>query len=150
MNLIIIFCAEALIFIAAAYTVLHIYFKHEKKHHARHIAMVLGTASVAWIVAHFLKDLIAHPRPSDIVTLIRPNDAYSFPSGHASFMFALAFTMYHLDKKASWLLFALAVVTGIARVFAGVHYWYDILGGAILGYLVSLAVVSFLKRVIRR
>jgi undecaprenyl-diphosphatase len=149
MNFIILFCAEALIFIAGAYAVLHVYFKHEKKHHVRHIVMVLGTAALAWVVAHFLKDYIQHPRPMDVVTLLKPDDIYSFPSGHASFMFALAFTMYYLDKKAGKILLALALLTGIARVLAGVHFWYDILGGALIGYLISWIVMSICKRSIK-
>jgi undecaprenyl-diphosphatase len=148
MNLLIIFCAEVLIFIAGAYAVVRVYFKHEKKHHIRHIVMVLGTAVLSWVVAHFLKNWIAHPRPMDVVTLIKPDDIYSFPSGHASFMFALAFTMYYVDKKAGKILLVLALLTGIARVLAGVHFWYDILGGALIGYLLSWIVVTLCKRLI--
>jgi undecaprenyl-diphosphatase len=148
MNLIIIFCAEYLIFIASAYAVLHIYFKHEKKHHLRHIVMVIGTAVFAWIVAHFVKNGIAHPRPTGL-PLITPDDPNSLPSGHASYMFALAFTMYCLDKKSGRILFVLAIATGVARVLAGVHFWYDILAGAALGYIISVTVVTLCKRLIR-
>lgn len=149
MNTIILFCAEALIFIASAYAIFHIYFKHEKKHHIRHIVMVLGTAALSWAVAHFAKDFIAHPRPSGIPTLLTPDDIYSFPSGHASYMFALAFTMHYLDKKAGRILFVLALLTGIARVLAGVHFWYDIVGGVVLGFVISWLVVYACKRLIR-
>lgn len=150
MNFFIIFCAQALIFIAAAYAVLHVYFKHEKKHHLRHMAMVLGTAAVSWVIAHFLKDFIAHPRPDLSLAQISPSDPYSFPSGHASFMFALAFTMYAIDRKAVPILIILAILTGIARVLVGVHYWYDIVGGAFLGLIVATVVTTLGKRFIRR
>ncbi|MEZ0208817.1 MAG: phosphatase PAP2 family protein [Candidatus Paceibacterota bacterium] len=149
MNYIILFCAEALIFIAAIYATLHIYFKHERKHHSRHIIMVIGTSVLAWVVAHVAKDIIAHPRPDLTVALLQPDSVYSFPSGHASFMFALAFTMHYLDTKAARILFALAILTGVARVLAGVHYWYDIVGGAVLGFIISWVVVTLCKRLIR-
>lgn len=149
MNFIILFCAEALIFIASAYAVLHVYLKHEKKRHIRHIVMVLGTATLSWVIAHFAKDFIAHPRPSGIPTLLTPNDVFSFPSGHASYMFALAFTMHYLDKKAGRVLFVMAVLTGIARGLAGVHFWYDIVGGAIFGFVISLIVLTLCKRFIK-
>lgn len=149
MNFIILFCAEALIFIASAYAILHVYFKHEKKHHVRHIAMVLGTAVLSWIVAHYAKDWIAHPRPMGVVTLLKPDDIYSFPSGHASYMFAMAFTMHYLDKKPGRILFVMAVITGIARVLAGVHFWYDIVGGALFGFVISLIVLTLCKRFIK-
>jgi undecaprenyl-diphosphatase len=150
MNTLIIFCAAYLIFIAAAYATLHIYFKHEHKHHMRHIVMVIGTAVLAWVIAHFAKDWIGHLRPTGVPTLIAPDDTYSFPSGHASFMFALAFTMHYLDRKAARILFALAIVTGIARVLAGVHFWYDIVGGAVFGLVISWIVVTLCKRFITR
>jgi undecaprenyl-diphosphatase len=150
MNFLILFCAEALIFIASAYAVLHVYFKHEKKHHVRHIVMVLGTAVLSWVVAHFAKDLIAHPRPDLAKALLAPDDAYSFPSGHASFMFAMAFTMHFFDKKAGRIIFVMAILTGIARVLAGVHYWYDIVGGIVFGFVVAWIVVTLCKRLIKQ
>ena len=149
MNIIIIFCAEALIFIAVAYAMLHVYFKHEKRHHIRHIAMVLGAAVLSWAASHFLKNIIAHPRPDLTFALIDPNDPYSFPSGHASFMFALAFTMYAIDRRAAWILLVLATITGISRVLVGVHYWYDIVGGAVLGLIVAVVVTALGKRFIK-
>ncbi len=149
MNFIILFCAQALIFIAIAYAVLHVYFKHERKHHVRHILMVLGTALFSWIAAHFLKDVIAHPRPDLTIALLQPDSVYSFPSGHAAFMFALAFTMHSIDRKAGRILFALAVITGIARVLAGVHYWYDIIGGAAFGLVLSWIIMTICKRFVK-
>lgn len=152
MNLIIIFCATYLIFIAAAYAFYHVITKKERKHHIRHIAIIFGSAVLAWVVAHFMKNAIAHPRPEVLNTLIAPdqNDMFSFPSGHATFMFALAFAMYSFDKHAGKILFVLALLVGIARVLAGVHFWYDILGGFIVAWAVAAAVSYVLKRVIRK
>ncbi len=144
MNQIIIFCATYLIYISALYAFYHVLSKHEKKHHIRHIIIIFGTAVLSWIVAHFLKGVITHPRP-DVVTLIKPDDLYSFPSGHATFMFALAFSMYGFDKRAGKYIFLMGLITGIARVLAGVHFWYDIVGGFILGAFVSSMFVMFAK-----
>lgn len=149
MNLIIYFFAVVLIFIAIAYACVHVYFKHEKKHHIRHVVSILGAAVTSWLVAHSLKSLIGHLRPDLTHTLVTPIDPYSFPSGHAAFMFALAFAMYSFDKKAGKILIAAAILTGIGRVLAGVHYWYDIVGGAILGYIVAFVVVYVCKRLIK-
>ncbi len=57
----------------------------------------------------------------------------SFPSGHATFFFALAMAMYLHDKKWGWWFFAGAMLMGVARVFAGVHWPSDVLGGALIG-----------------
>lgn len=145
MDFLIVFSAEYLLYIGFIFAVLRIYFLHERKHHIRHMLTVVGTPVFAWIISHTLKDVIARPRPDLSVALVVPDSLYSFPSGHATLMFALAATMYVYDKRAGIFLGVLAVMTGIARVLAGVHYWDDILGGALLGFLTSLVVVRLFR-----
>jgi undecaprenyl-diphosphatase len=113
--------------------------------------MLFGTALSSWYLAHFFKNLIALPRPDLTKALFQPLEAasYGLPSGHAALMFALAFTMHSFDKKAGYALFVIAIFAGVARALAGVHYWYDILGGAVLGMTVSAIVVYACKRLIR-
>jgi undecaprenyl-diphosphatase len=151
MNMVIIFCAVILIYVAFIFAVYRVWRRHEKKHHLRHIAMLVGTSFGAWWAAHFFKDLINYPRPDLSQALFLPLDVQSqgLPSGHAAFMFALAATMYSFDKRAGQALYVLAIFTGIGRVMSGVHFWYDILGGAVLGYAVSAIVVMICKRLIR-
>lgn len=129
------------IYLAVAYAVLHVIFRHERKNHIRHILIILGGAITAWCVATFLKEIIAHPRPDLTNALFIPSDQYSFPSGHSTFMFMLAFSMYSFDKKAFAFLAFLAIVTGVARVLSGVHYWYDIIAGAVLAWFVARVVI---------
>lgn len=150
MNQIIIFCATYLIFISALYAGLHVILKHNRKHLIQHFIIIFGSAVLAWVVAHVLKEEVAHLRPDLTQALIVPDDKYSFPSGHATFMFALAFAMYGFDKRAGIFIGTLAVVTGISRVLAGVHFWYDILGGFILGagiaYIITLVASRIFKK----
>ncbi|MEI6810881.1 MAG: phosphatase PAP2 family protein [Candidatus Nomurabacteria bacterium] len=146
MNQIIFFCGTYLIYVSIVFTVLYLFFKGDKKHLIRNLIVLLGGATLSWIAAHFLKDIIAHPRPDLTLALLEPNDIYSFPSGHASFMFALGFLMSYLNKRAGIIILILALVTGIARVLAGVHYWYDILGGAVLAYFVSYLIFFVYKK----
>jgi membrane-associated phospholipid phosphatase len=147
MNVIIIFCAAILIYVASIVALYRVWKRHERKHLVEHVLMLIGTAFGAWWIAHILKIWIHFPRPDLTKALFLPHDinSYGFPSGHAAFMFALATTMYFFDKKAGRVLYVLAIVTGIARVLAGVHFWYDIIGGAVLGYMVSLIVVHVCK-----
>lgn len=70
----------------------------------------------------------------------------SFPSGHAAFFFALAASLFFFNKKWSYWLFAFSVVNGIARVFAGVHWPSDILGGMILGVISAFIVQKLLGK----
>lgn len=146
MDQIIYFCGTYLIYISAIYAVLFIFFKRDRKHFFREVVLTLGTGVIAWVIGHYLKDILAHPRPDVLKTLITPDDIYSLPSGHASFMFALGSAMFYLNKRAGEIIILLALVTGIARVMAGVHFWYDILGGALLGYFVACAMFYFYKK----
>jgi undecaprenyl-diphosphatase len=57
----------------------------------------------------------------------------SFPSAHAAWFFALAMTVWYANRKWGWWYFALATVMGIARIYAGVHWPFDIIGGAVIG-----------------
>jgi len=69
----------------------------------------------------------------------------SFPSGHTAFLFAIAFAVYLYDKTIGSILILAALVMSFARVYTGVHYPLDIVGGIAVG-LVSALMVKFFSR----
>ncbi len=84
-----------------------------------------------------LKPLVHEPRPfvlnpDAIVLGARPGD-YSFPSGHAtsSFAAAVALSLTWPAGRAAWVL--LAALISYSRVYLGVHSWFDVLGGVLIG-----------------
>lgn len=90
------------------------------------------------------------PRPfvalTDVVKLIEKSPLEkSFPSGHATASFAIAFAIFLYARRWGWLLIMLAAFVGVSRVVVGVHYPSDVLGGALLGYLVALAAAPVKK-----
>ena len=58
---------------------------------------------------------------------------YSFPSNHSLNNFAAAFFFYKLYPNLKIPLFIAASLIALSRVYLGVHYPSDILGGAIIG-----------------
>jgi undecaprenyl-diphosphatase len=63
----------------------------------------------------------------------------SFPSGHAATSFACAATLAWLTPLSPIALYALAALIAYSRVYVGVHYPLDVIGGAALGLGVATA-----------
>ena len=102
-------------------------------------ALVIG----ALITNVALKNIVARIRPYEVVDglklLIEPQSDFSFPSGHTCASIGAAVAMYSfLEKKWGVLLLALAVLISISRLYVGVHYPIDVIGGAIAGIFCSL------------
>lgn len=85
-----------------------------------------------------LKEVFARPRPfqiNEISLLIAAPSGYSFPSGHtmSSFAAATAIGLTH-RKYAKWA-YTLAVLIGFSRMYLYVHFFTDVLVGALFGIL---------------
>jgi len=75
--------------------------------------------------------------------VLRKGGKHGFVSSHASNSFAIfVFTSrIFKNKRYSWLLFFWALLLCYSRIYSGVHYPLDLLGGAVLGWF--LGVVFF-------
>jgi len=69
----------------------------------------------------------------------------SFPSSHAVILFTVAAIIIYFDRRAGLWFFAFALINGVARVAAGVHWPFDILGG----FLVALASAAAIHALLR-
>ncbi len=96
-----------------------------------------------------LKEFFQRIRPCnallDAVTPLGCTGSFSFPSNHAVNNFAAAVFFYRLFPNLKYPLFITASLVAISRVYLGLHYPSDILGGAIIGsvfgYLFALIVL---------
>lgn len=103
-----------------------------------------------------LKIIYNRPRPSDL-PLIHEN-TLSFPSGHAmnSFVFfaALSYFIFRETKNAkvtitvSILSIIVIGLIGLSRIYLGVHYPSDVIGGFVAGFLWFISAILFEKIII--
>lgn len=112
----------------------------------RRPAILPLTAVTVWtadLLALAIKAAIGRPRPfvlfPEPAPLIVGVLGDSFPSGHAATSFAGAALLSRYLPGRWPVLFVLAVAIGFSRVYVGVHYPSDVVGGAILGMLVATA-----------
>ena len=76
------------------------------------------------------------------ISVIKPSDKFSFPSGHTSAAFLVAVAVSSAFPFMAWILFPWAVLVGVARVMLGVHFPTDTLAGATLGSSLCLLLIS--------
>jgi membrane-associated phospholipid phosphatase len=112
----------------------------------RRPAILPLTAVTVWaadLLALGIKAAIGRPRP--FVLFPEPEPLIvgvlgdSFPSGHAATSFAGAALLARVLPGRWPVLFVLAAGIAFSRVYVGVHYPVDVVGGAILGTLVAIA-----------
>lgn len=98
------------------------------------LAIPLG---IAIVVSETISAIYVRQRPfvaDSRVHLLVPHGADGgMPSHHIVFMVALVASIYYYDRRAAAFFALLTLITGVARVVAGIHYPSDILVGALIG-----------------
>jgi undecaprenyl-diphosphatase len=117
------------------------------------LALTAVSVLLAELGARGLKEVFGVERPSTRYATPKPlvhapHDP-SFPSGHAATSFAAATILTATVPRwaPAWVLVAAAIA--FSRVYVGVHYPLDILGGAVLGVLIALLVLEADRRRLR-
>lgn len=126
------------------------YFKGGTKGKIAVLGIVLLVLFTDQIGHKVLKEIVQRIRPcnalSDVITPLGCNGTFSFPSNHALNNFAAATFFYILFPRLKWALFITASLISVSRVYLGLHYPSDILGGAIIGscfgYIFALGVLK--------
>ena len=124
------------------------------------VALLLGL-----IVCNLtLKPLIARPRPytltedypiASTLRLIELQSEKSFPSGHSVAVFEMALVATYYCRKmgrGGWGFFAygMAILIGFSRLYVGVHYPSDVVGGMIVGTVCGILAILIVNAVYRK
>lgn len=118
------------------------------------IVLALLWTPLSFLLDDVLKLLFQHPRPTEAIIAIP--DSYSFPSGHAVAASALYITLALIAghgerrQRPRRVLIGsgvtIAVLVAWSRVYLGVHYFSDVVGGLLLGGAGALAAALVLSR----
>ena len=104
----------------------------------RPIATFLLTIGTSGILSWLIKTLVQRPRPFE--TLNIPSTVTtklsSFPSGHALMFFSLVPILSKNFPKIKGIFWTIAILVGVSRIYLGVHYFSDVIAGAIIGYAI--------------
>jgi undecaprenyl-diphosphatase len=136
-----IFCAKYL-YLAAVLIILWVFVAQSRDHKKRMIAIGLATLVIAFILDVIAGHLYFDARPFVVgafTPLISHAADNGFPSDHTILVSALAMVAWYFNKKASWLIWAVAFIVGAARVYVGVHHPIDILGSAVLAIIAGVS-----------
>jgi undecaprenyl-diphosphatase len=133
-----------------------VYLRFGKKHALT--VLLLSAATVAItdpVCAHIIKPLFHRLRPcnpSDLVEggrfLLGYKNSLSFPSSHAMNMFGQAVLFSFFYPRFSVWFFLFATIISFSRIYVGVHYPLDVLGGAVFGAACGLFVTAVYKMVL--
>jgi undecaprenyl-diphosphatase len=120
------------------------------------IALAVGLAD--FIASGILKDLVARPRPSrvpeleGVLHLVNGyrSGQYGFVSSHAAntMTCALLFSLLLRNKIATVGLMLWVAINCYSRMYLGVHYPLDIIGGLLVGALVAVAAYYVVRQLV--
>jgi undecaprenyl-diphosphatase len=92
-----------------------------------------------------IKSLAVRLRPcftlEGVRMLVDCGPGNSFPSSHASNNFAAATILAYYYRRYAWGFYLFAGVVAFSRMYVGVHYPSDVLGGAIVGTVLSSSIL---------
>jgi undecaprenyl-diphosphatase len=99
-------------------------------------------AGVAVLVNVPIRGFVERPRPfvdhDGLEVLVDGKDDFSFVSDHATLTMAIAVALFVANRRFGLIGIGLALLEGFCRVYMGVHYPTDVVGGFALGTAVAL------------
>lgn len=108
--------------------------------------------TIGQIIVHSLKKILSRERPYKILEQLNTFGInlkdYSFPSGHTAASFSIATSLALNVPRLSIIVFIVAIVVGISRIYLGVHYPTDVAAGIVIGFSIALIIHLFFLEII--
>ncbi len=147
-----IFLAQYLAYLLAGVLIVFL-FKDWKKYWQ----MVFEAGAAALFGRYVIVEIIRflHDRTRPFVyekthILLTHSASSAFPSGHATAFFAISTIVYLYNKKAGIIFFIASFLMGIGRIFTGLHWPLDILGGIVVGVLSGILIHKMLTLLLKK
>lgn len=124
-------------------------FKGKAQEKKAFLLIILGLP-IAILLIKIIHLFIFEPRPFvnlHFLPLVSEHTNASFPSRHATISAVIAFSYTYFKSKWAALFLIIAAWIGFSRIFVGVHYPLDILGGFVVA-VVSLFIALQIKKVL--
>ena len=123
-----------------------IFFKNK-----RNAIYLSGIMAIEALLNNIIKVIIKRPRP-EILQMVTVK-TYSYPSGHtmAATIFLIVFGNFlkekYKDNKRfiTTIQILLIILTGVSRIYLGVHYFTDIIGAILLSFAILLFIKDYVK-----
>lgn len=126
--------------------IVYFWMKNEKK-----LALLLTVSIAAGALFTYpLKFLIDRARPYETIEsarLLTPQEFDpSFPSGHVEMSFLASIVISRFHPEYAKYLYAFSFIVALSRVYVGVHFPGDVLGGIVVGVIIGKAMIWLAKR----
>lgn len=102
---------------------------------------ILFLLFISYLLNSFLKEIFNLPRPDE--KIVKPiykesGGGYGFPSGHSQNSTVTYLALFKIFKKNWLLILSIILITliSLSRIYLGLHFFYDVLGGILIGLII--------------